>query len=140
MQHSDMPENTKTIMSIWSFKRKRYPDGMLNKHKARLCAHGGMQTWGTNYWETYAPFVNWASICLLLAVEKIHGLPSKSINFVLACPQADLEVPVYMEFPLGFNAPLNGNPKLYVLRLNRSLYGLKQAGYNWFAKTWQWIT
>ncbi len=37
MQRSDMPENTKTIMSIWSFKRKRYPDGMLNKHKAHLC-------------------------------------------------------------------------------------------------------
>ncbi len=58
MQRSDMPENTKTIMSIWSFKRKRFPDGTLNKHKACLCAHGGMQTWGTNYWKTYAPVVN----------------------------------------------------------------------------------
>jgi hypothetical protein len=58
----DMPEDTKTIMSIWSFKRKRYPDGTLNKHKACLCAHGGMQTWGQNYWETYAPVVNWASV------------------------------------------------------------------------------
>ena len=40
---SEMPSNTKTIMGIWSFKRKRLPDGTLNKHKARLCAHGGMQ-------------------------------------------------------------------------------------------------
>jgi hypothetical protein len=46
---SDMPPDTKTIMSIWSFKQKRFPDGTLNKHEARLCAHGGMQTWGTNY-------------------------------------------------------------------------------------------
>jgi hypothetical protein len=45
IQHCDMPADSKTIMSIWSFKRKRYPDGTLNKHKARLCAHGGMQTW-----------------------------------------------------------------------------------------------
>jgi hypothetical protein len=44
----DMPEDTKTIMSIWSFKRNRYTEGTLNKHKARLCAHGGMQTWGQN--------------------------------------------------------------------------------------------
>jgi hypothetical protein len=58
----DMPEDTKTIMSIWSFKSKQYLDGTLNKHKARLCAHGGMQTWGQNYWETYAPVVNWASV------------------------------------------------------------------------------
>ncbi len=54
----DLPPGNKTIMSIWSFKRKQYPDGTLNKHKARLCAHGGMHTWGQNYWETYAPVVN----------------------------------------------------------------------------------
>jgi hypothetical protein len=46
---SMMPKDMKTIMSIWSFKRKRLPDGTLNKHKARLCAHGGMQQWGVNY-------------------------------------------------------------------------------------------
>ncbi len=40
MQRCNMPPNSKTIMSIWSFKQKRYLDGTLNKHKARLCAHG----------------------------------------------------------------------------------------------------
>ncbi len=39
---SDMPPDTKTIMSICSSKRKRFPDGTLSKHKACLCAHGGM--------------------------------------------------------------------------------------------------
>ncbi len=78
--------------------------------------------------------VNWASVCLLLAVAKIHDLPLKSIDFVLAFLQADLEVPVYMELPLGFDAPQNGSLKLYVLCLNKSLYGLKKAGHNWFAK------
>ena len=38
----DMPSGTKTILAIWSFKRKRFPDGRIMKHKARLCAHGGM--------------------------------------------------------------------------------------------------
>ena len=128
----DMPDDTKTIMSIWSFKRKQYPDGTLNKHKARLCAHGGMQTWGQNYWETYAPVVNWASVRLILAVAKIHSLSSESIDFVLAFPRADLEIPVYMELLIGFNAT-DGEYR-YVLRLNKSLYGSKQAGYNWFAK------
>jgi hypothetical protein len=134
MKCSDIPLGTKTIMAIWSFKRKRYPDGSLNKHKAHLCAHGGMQTWGQNYWETYAPVVNWDSVRILLAVAKIHELSSKSIDFVLAFPQADLEVPVYMELPMGFDAPDNEKRRIYVLRLNKSLYGLKQAGYNWFAK------
>ncbi len=134
MRCCDMPSDTKTIMSIWSFKRKHYPDGTLNKHKARLCVHGGMQTWGQNYWETYAPVVNWASICLILAIAKIHGLSSKSIHFVLAFPQAYLEIPVFMELPIGFDTPDNEERRFYVLKLNKSLYGLKQAGYNWFSK------
>ena len=136
MDRKDMPIGTKTIMAIWSFKRKRFPDGTLNKHKARLCAHGGQQTWGIDYWDTYAPVVTWASVRLLLIVAKIHGLQSKSIDFVLAFPQADLDVPVYMELPAGVN-PVDvsdENRRRYVLKLNKSLYGLKQAGYNWFEK------
>ena len=70
----------------------------------------------------------------ILAIAKIHGLSSKSIDFVLAFPQADLETPVYMELPVGFDAPNGESRKFYMLRLNKSVYGLKQAGYNWFAK------
>ncbi len=62
MLHNNMPLGAKTTMAIWSFKRKRFLDGLLNKHKARLCAHGGQQTWGQDYWETYAPVVTWAGV------------------------------------------------------------------------------
>ena len=93
-----------------------------------------MQTWGQNYWETYAPVVNWASVRLLLAISKIHNLPSRSIVFVLAFPQADLEIPVYMELPMGFQNESDGNRKKYVLCLNKSLYGLRKASNNWFEK------
>jgi hypothetical protein len=130
----NLPQDTKTIISIWSFKRKQYLDGTLNKHKTHLCAHGGMQMWGQNNWETYTPVVNWASVGLILAIAKIHGLSSKSIDFVLAFSQADLEVPVYMELHISFDPPEGEYCKSYVLRLNKSLYELKQAGYNWFAK------
>ena len=40
---ADIPKDHKTILAIWSFKRKRFPDGRVMKYKARLCAHGGMQ-------------------------------------------------------------------------------------------------
>jgi len=49
VRHSTIPAGVKTIQATWSFKRKCYPDGTLNKHKARLCAHGGMQQWGVSY-------------------------------------------------------------------------------------------
>ncbi len=109
---------------------------MQHKHKAQLCAHGGQQTWGLDYWDTYAPVVTWASIRLLLIIAKIHDLKSKSIDFALAFPQADLDVPVYMELSACIN-PTNishGDRRRYVLKLNKSLYSLKQAGYNWFEK------
>ena len=129
---SDVPDGMKTIMSLWAFKRKRLPSGDLLKHKARLCAHGGQQQWGINYWETYAPVANWASVRLLLALSHIHGLESKSIDFVLAFPQAVLDTEVYMEIPQGFERHIDGHT--HVLLLKRSIYGLKQSNYNFYQK------
>jgi hypothetical protein len=42
------------------------------------------------------------SIKLLLFIAKIHGLESKSIDFVLAFPQADLNKDIWMDLSIGF--------------------------------------
>ncbi len=97
------------------------------------------QTWDQDYWDMNAPVITWASVQLLLIVAKIHGLESKSIDFVFAFPQADLDAPVYMELPAGV-IPVDvsdGDQHKYVLKLKNSLYGLKQAGYNWFEKNFK---
>jgi len=92
-----------------------------------------MQQWGVNYWETYAPVVNWISVRFLLILSEIAGLDSRAIDFVLAFPQAELDVPVYMELPIGMEIPgSEGNRKMYLLSLKSSLYGLKQASANWY--------
>ena len=116
-----MPNEMKTIMAIWSFKRKHHPDGLLNRHKARLCAHGGMQQWGVNYWETYAPVVNWISVRFLLILAELLGLKTKALDFVLAFPQANLNVPIYMEIPNGVSVDGIHQNKCYVLRLLTSI-------------------
>ena len=73
--HRDtLPNKARPIKEIWSFKQKRKPDGELLKHKASLCAHGGMQQWGNSYWETYSPVVNMLSVRLILAISKLHNL------------------------------------------------------------------
>ena len=128
---SSMPSGTKTILAIWSFKRKRNPMGELIKHKARLCAHGGMQRWGESYWETYSPTVSWIAVRAMLAVGILHDLSTSTVDFTLAFPQVDLDIDVYMELPMGCVGP-NGDRKGVVLKLNKSLYGLKQASHNWF--------
>ena len=120
---------TKIIKAIWSFKHKRHPDGTLIKHKACLCAHGGMQTYRENYWDTYFPVVSWMTIRTMLTVLVIKNLHTPSIDFTLAFPQADVEVPIFMEVPFGFKVD---STEKYVLELRKNLYGLKQAGKTWF--------
>ena len=88
---------------------------------------------GANYWKTYAPMVNWISGRFLLILSEIAGLESQVIDFVLAFPQADLDVPIYMEIPLGMQIPgVPEDSRTHVLKLKKSLYGLKQASANWY--------
>ena len=117
--HLFIPSGTKTIQSMWAFRRKIMPGGTLSKYKARLCAHGGMQQWGVNHWETYAPVVNWISIRFLLVLAELVGLESNAIDFMLAFPQADRDIPVYMELPRGMEIPGAACEKQYILLLNR---------------------
>ena len=49
---------------------------------------------------------------------------TRSIDFVLAFPQAEIQADVYMELPHGFE--FEGSKK-YILKLNKNLYGLCNA-------------
>ena len=69
------------------------------------------------------------SVRIMLTLAAIENLHTKSIDFVLAYPQANIDVDIYMELPQGFNVrPESGR---YVLKLQKNLYGMKQAGHNW---------
>ena len=86
---------------------------------------------GIIYWETHAPVAKWISFLTLLEITKIHKLRSRSINFVLEFPQADLDVKLYIEFTIGIYEP-NGGKSDYFLNLNKYIYDLKQASAKWF--------
>ena len=47
----------------------------------------------------------------------------------MAYPQADIEVPLYMDIPKGFT--FNGLKQTHCLKLLKNLYGQKQAGRTW---------
>ena len=59
-----------------------------------------MKKWGVAYWETYAPVENLLVIRSLLAISSIHAFPIRSINFVLAFPQYNIDVDVFMDINL----------------------------------------
>ena len=64
---------------------------MIRKWKARLCAHGGQQELGVNYWETYAPVVSWSTVRLVLSLSLIAKMQSWQVDYVQAYPQADID-------------------------------------------------
>ena len=99
---STLLNKARPIKSVWSFKRKLKPDGDILNHKSRLCAHDGIQKWGDSYWGTYFPVVNMLTVRLIIAISKIYSLDSKSIDFVLVFPQADLKEDIWMKLTIGF--------------------------------------
>jgi hypothetical protein len=144
VRRDSMPANSKAVPTIWSFCRKRAPDWSIIKWKARLCPHGGKQIEGINFSETYAPVVTWSTTRLLLILSLITGMKSRQIDYIQAYTQAPVDCEVYMHIPaqlivnnntLEFSStPTPDNSEIYVLLISKNLYGLHQAGNNWFDK------
>ena len=50
-RRSSLPKGAKLLRAVWSYRRKRRPDGTILKYKARLCADGSQQKKGIDYEE-----------------------------------------------------------------------------------------
>ena len=122
---------------VWSMKRKRNPIGEVTKWKARLCAGGHRSTEFVDYWDTYSPVVSWQTIRLVFTLAIINNWHIRSIDFVLAFPQANVKTDIYMKpptVPHDFTIPdlpafSDRFNKAY--KLIKNLYGLKDAGRTW---------
>ena len=130
-EKSDVPAKQDILPAVWAFKRKRRIDTReVYKYKARINAHGGKQTHGVNYWETYSPVVNWYSIRLCLIMALLFKWNTRQLDFVLAFPQADVECDIFIELPRGVTFP-GAHRSTHCLKLIKNLYGTKQAGRVW---------
>ena len=126
---SKVPEGVTIVPMVWAMKRKRrIATGEPYKWKARLNVDGSKQKEGEHFWETYAPVASWPTIRMALIMALLNGWKTKQIDYVLAFPQAEVECEMYMKLPKGFEVDKDGD---YVLRLNKNLYGMKQAGRVW---------
>jgi hypothetical protein len=121
-------EKKKILGSTWAFKRKRYPDGRVNKLKARICVRGDQQVVNVDVFDTFSPVVAWSTVRIMLVLMVALDLKSQQIDFANAFIQAELDEPVYVEMPRGFRQ--NG----FILKLKRSVYGLRESPLNWFKK------
>ena len=81
------------VPSVWAIQRKwDLTTGKVTKHKARLNLHCGKQEFGTNNYKTYAPVVTWFAIRLLIVFGILIDWALHQVDFVMAYPQALIEM------------------------------------------------
>ena len=119
----DHPEGVNVIDSTWAFKLKCYPDGLIKKFKAHFCVRGDQQVHDVDFFETYAPVVQWTTNRLMLILEVLLGLKSKQGDITAAFVHADIEEGenIYVEMPHGFRN--QGK----ILKHKKTPYGLHQS-------------
>jgi hypothetical protein len=93
---------TKVIKSTWVFKLKRLPDGTPSKFKARFCVRGDLQTEGVDYFEIYAPVVQYCTVRMLLTLTIREGWATRQVDYTDAFAQAEMGETVYVEPPRLF--------------------------------------
>ena len=125
---ASVPAGANLLPGTWTFRIKRLPNGTLRKHKARFCARGDKQIAGVDYFDKYAPVVQWSTVRMMLCLAASEGLHTRQVDFSNAFVQADLKEEVYIQVPQGFLGS-NGGTEDPVLKLNNSLYGLVQASH-----------
>jgi len=119
------PPGKNVIGCMWRFKIK--PTG----YKMRLVALGNYQEEGVDFDETFSPVAKFTTIRTVLALAAHLDLEVEQMDVRTAFLNGDLEHEIYMRQPEGFVEP--GQEHL-VCKLNRSLYGLRQAGRAWNQK------
>lgn len=128
---TELPAGRQPIGCKWVYKIKFNADGKLEKYKARLVAKGYTQQYGVDYTETFAPVARFASIRALLAIGAFYDLEIDHLDVNTAFLNGDIDCEAFMIQPEGYEEP---DKEHLVCKLNKSLYGLKQAGRKWYEK------
>ena len=117
------------LPSTWAFRCKRFPSGLVRKLKARFCCRGDRQIDGIDFDsnDIFSPVINWNTVRLMLILSLILGLETKQVDYTAAFVHAPIgNKEVYCQMPRGFSQPGK------VLKLKKSLYGLRQSPINFF--------
>jgi len=140
VEQEKIPEDAQAISSRMVLQEKIGEDGKVARYKARLIAHGFQQREAIDYSETYSPTICFAAIRTVLSRAAMENKEIVQLDIVTAFLESKVEEELYLRLPKEFDLANNENVILnskrielgvsVTVRLNRSLYGLKQAGHN----------
>ena len=95
-------------------------------------AQGFTQKPGIDYDETYSPVMSGITFRYLISMAANLNLKMQLMDVVTAYLYGSLDSEIYMRVPEGLKIPgPNQNRNMFSVRLQRSLYGLKQSRRMW---------
>ena len=124
----DLPEGAKPIGCKWIYKRKRNAEGKVETFNAQLVTKGYTQKEDIDYDETFSPVAMLKSIHILLSISAALDYEIWQIDVKTTFLNRQLDETIYMVQPKGYIA--KGQEKK-ICKLQRSIYGLKQASHSW---------
>ena len=127
-----LPPGKKAVGTKPVFKTKRLADGTFDKYKVRIVAKGFLQKQGIDYTDVFAPVIKFATLRTLLALAASHDWEIEHADVKVAFLNGDPDAELYMRQPEGMPCP--PGKEHWVLKLLKSIYGLKQAGRQWNKK------
>jgi hypothetical protein len=125
----ELVEKLKDQMLIgnqWVFVQKTNKEGKVIKYKARLVVKGYSQKPGMECNETFAPVVRLETIQSVMSTATVMDWEIQQMDVKGAYLNGIIKEEVYMAQPEGFN---DGTGR--VCRLKKTIYGLKQSGWEW---------
>ncbi|KAJ9520596.1 hypothetical protein QJQ45_007467 [Haematococcus lacustris] len=128
----ERPPGARVLPTKWVLKIKRDATGAIEKFKARLVAKGFMQVSGVDVGDVYAPVSKHTTLRALLAMAAARDMEVHQIDVEAAFLNGMLQPDevIHVQQPVGFE---EGSPNT-VCRLQKALYGLRQAPRAWHAK------
>lgn len=151
----DRPSGEKVIGCRTVLRNKYKADGKLERRKARVVAKGFSQRPGVDFHDTFAPVARIGSLRTLVAIAVEQDMEIAQIDVTTAYLNGTMDTTVYIEKPDMLQEMLEriisterdteliarADEMLSTLkegdkvcRLNKSLYGLRQAGRRWHAR------
>jgi len=116
------------IDTKWVYVKKKDENGVVKRFKARVVAKGYSQQYGIDYRETFAPVIKLKSLRLIIALSSTTNTKRRleQLDVKTAFLNAKVKEDIYVSVPKGMSVGVG-----VVLKLNKALYGIKQAPHEW---------
>lgn len=125
----EKPKNSEILNTKWIFSFKPLELNIEHKYKARLVVRGFAQCKTFDYNVIYSPVAKLSTIRTLLSIGNQLGYYFIQLDVKTAFLHGELKENIYIYPPIGVECKEG-----YVLKLLKSIYGLKQAAKCWNIK------